>query len=591
MTTNSTTFTDYSTNVVSAWLNDVNRAVFTDVINVKNYGAVGDGTTDDSAAIAAAFAAGTNIFFPPGTYLITTGITKTADNINVDFGNAVFKLNFASSGTAFTFGTRADTPGSTGLRVRGGKFTLSNTATAIDNIAISVEGTKDFIISQVTILNACNGAIRVFAGCSDGVIERCYLSGKSGGATVRGIWLDGSSASDYASQLVNLSTITRNATALPVYCVKNVTIKDNYIAVSSYGLYLDNTQDCKVINNYIDIANSGTRCVAVNSYSPRTLIRGNTFRSTATATGVLVSQYSTGVIISDNEFVDTFGGGRDIYVQYLAEAIINNNRFTTDSTQRIQIDMGGIAIIQNNYFDVYTAYVANASVVNITTIDAAAASGTGDTATTLAGLVFKDNIVHNICAGVVFTTPTSTGGRIPGLDNLVVRDNTFYNMNSATTSSEYLITGTANGSTYVVKFTMFNNSVFPEDNAYRNTISVSGTGYSTIRSDTQSGTFRITNATGGGAITSAKQNGGYFSCAVSRSGDDALITPRTINGATNTVEARLISVIPVSTNIYSWKIFVSGSNYGIRVFDSAGTQILLSTTAATFDVVIAEVAT
>lgn len=37
-------------------------------INVKDYGAVGDGETDDTAAIVAAMQAGSTLYFPPGTY-------------------------------------------------------------------------------------------------------------------------------------------------------------------------------------------------------------------------------------------------------------------------------------------------------------------------------------------------------------------------------------------------------------------------------------------------------------------------------------------------------------------------------------------
>jgi len=46
--------------------------------NVKAYGAKGDGVTDDTASIKSAFAAaaaGGTIFFPPGTYLVTSSIT------------------------------------------------------------------------------------------------------------------------------------------------------------------------------------------------------------------------------------------------------------------------------------------------------------------------------------------------------------------------------------------------------------------------------------------------------------------------------------------------------------------------------------
>lgn len=46
----------------------------TELVNVKEYGAKGDGVTDDSIAIQDAVASGSEIYFPPGTYLITAGV-------------------------------------------------------------------------------------------------------------------------------------------------------------------------------------------------------------------------------------------------------------------------------------------------------------------------------------------------------------------------------------------------------------------------------------------------------------------------------------------------------------------------------------
>ena len=41
-------------------------------INVKDYGAQGDGVSDDTVAIAAAILVGGIIYFPPGTYISST---------------------------------------------------------------------------------------------------------------------------------------------------------------------------------------------------------------------------------------------------------------------------------------------------------------------------------------------------------------------------------------------------------------------------------------------------------------------------------------------------------------------------------------
>jgi len=54
----------------------------TDLINVKLYGAIGNGMTDDTAAITNALniAAGGSVYFPPGTYLVSRAISNSAAN-------------------------------------------------------------------------------------------------------------------------------------------------------------------------------------------------------------------------------------------------------------------------------------------------------------------------------------------------------------------------------------------------------------------------------------------------------------------------------------------------------------------------------
>lgn len=55
-----------------------NRMIQASAANVKDFGAVGDGVTDDTAAIQLAFDEGGVIYFPSGTYLISAKLTGTS---------------------------------------------------------------------------------------------------------------------------------------------------------------------------------------------------------------------------------------------------------------------------------------------------------------------------------------------------------------------------------------------------------------------------------------------------------------------------------------------------------------------------------
>jgi hypothetical protein len=58
-----------------------NRMIEGAAVNVKDFGAVGDGVTDDTAAIQAAINAGEKVFFPSATYLISSPIVQSQRNI------------------------------------------------------------------------------------------------------------------------------------------------------------------------------------------------------------------------------------------------------------------------------------------------------------------------------------------------------------------------------------------------------------------------------------------------------------------------------------------------------------------------------
>lgn len=73
--------------------------------NVMDYGAVGDGVTDDTAAIQAALDTGNSLFFPADkTYLVSGPLSPTADGQVIDLNGCLIDLNGADAGFRITGG-------------------------------------------------------------------------------------------------------------------------------------------------------------------------------------------------------------------------------------------------------------------------------------------------------------------------------------------------------------------------------------------------------------------------------------------------------------------------------------------------------
>ncbi len=126
--TASTNFSS-GTVVTKEWLNAVDAHTFDYSFNVKDYGAVGDGTTDDTAAftlaVAAVNTAGGKLILPPGQYVVAAGtIDLTYDGISVVGSGKGNAANLTPSDAAPT--SLVITGTGPGIRVQGQSITLSS---------------------------------------------------------------------------------------------------------------------------------------------------------------------------------------------------------------------------------------------------------------------------------------------------------------------------------------------------------------------------------------------------------------------------------------------------------------------------------
>lgn len=232
------------------------QAKLRESVSVKDFGAVGDGVTNDAAAIQLAVNAATanqTVYFPPGTYAVgSAGIAVTSKTGVTLLGDgAIIKITDISLLTTALGAATIRLSGCTRSGVRG----LEIDGNSIASSGIGLTGCTECFVDGVTVYSSgVNGQITSAGGGLRNEFTNNTVYSAIG--TSRGLWLGNVNATDMETDIYIASNIVRNNPA-------------SGIVVSSVG--------GRVIGNHC-LTNEGSGIVipGANGYSTKNLtVSGN----------------------------------------------------------------------------------------------------------------------------------------------------------------------------------------------------------------------------------------------------------------------------------------------------------------------------
>jgi hypothetical protein len=239
-TTATVTATSQANTADSASASVTVDAAVTGGINPKNYGATGNGTTDDTAAIEKAIAAltpGASLAFPCGTYLTSSQLFINVTNVTVN-GSSCATIHSTGSGTIMVIGGSGN-----GNPNYGSAVALSSTAnelaTSFTTVSSLGVNPGDYVLLQQGGEDSSNGSGNTGcdpSGCRGEVVKVASVSGDTITVTT--------AVHDTYNPSVNAATAQKITGPLTGMTIENITLNGNGSNV--YGLAMAGVGDSTV---------------------------------------------------------------------------------------------------------------------------------------------------------------------------------------------------------------------------------------------------------------------------------------------------------------------------------------------------------
>jgi hypothetical protein len=288
-------FPDLSTIVRAQDIEKWDQAVYdlkTQVAYAKDYGALGDGTTNDTTALASALATGKDVCLPQGFTFATTGNTSTTAGQRI-FGGGKLKLISGSGGTTLTISAddvtvdgvlfdQQNITDSTGVGVSGNRAVARSCEfTNFETVGVHLRGTSaDAMISGNRFNGLGYGVLTASAATitRPSVIGNTFVGGNYGDA-------------------IEINTPTGGAT--DVLIVGNVISGYTNISGGGIGIGCANVTSGLIADNLV--YNCGLDGIHIEDRSTGITVSGNIVRSCGRS-GISIGG-SNNIVVSSNNVV------------------------------------------------------------------------------------------------------------------------------------------------------------------------------------------------------------------------------------------------------------------------------------------------
>lgn len=313
---------------LNAALNDLQGQITTlqnNALSVKDYGAKGDGTTDDRAAIQAAInacsaAGGGTVYLPRGTYKITAAlvlankvIIQGAGNISTTIYQTTTTANGITGSTLNNVGVRnlrlRGPAGGTGVGIA---ITTACNFIHLEDLTVTEWGSHGIDIEQPIVSNFTAVVSSVNGGAG------MYLHGNGSGAgtsiSLDSCWMDVNGADGYW-----FSNMT--------YCAFLACATDTHTAAGAAGYRFDGCAAMSLVGSGAEKNTIGLKINGGNNYTVDGFLN---YATPASGTGILVTNSATEVELSGiTESAPNASASKWVQVDTGCAVTVRRSRHTT----------------------------------------------------------------------------------------------------------------------------------------------------------------------------------------------------------------------------------------------------------------------